>query len=73
MSDQMSDDALQALKIAFTYMPKPIEVNRYEHGDEYERILADIQAVREMLLVNGVDPDEVQGELRPDATPNSTY
>lgn len=73
MSDQMSDDALQALKIAFTYMPKPIEVNRYEHGDEYERILADIQAVREMLLVNGVDPDEVYGELRPESTPNSTY
>lgn len=73
MSDQMSEDALQALKIAFTYMPKPIEVNRYEHGDEYERILADIQAVREMLLVNGVDPDEVHGELRPESTPNSTY
>jgi hypothetical protein len=73
MSDKMSDDALQALKIAFTYMPKAIEVNRYEHGDEYERILSDIQTVREMLLVNGVDPEEVEGELRPDSTPNSSY
>lgn len=73
MSDQMSEDALQALKIAFTYMPKAIEVNRYEHGDEYERILSDIQTVREMLLLNGVDPEEVLGELRPHSMPNSTY
>lgn len=73
MSDQMSDDALQALKIAFTYMPNAIEVNRYEHGDEYERILSDIQTVREILLLNGVDPDEIQGELRPESTPSSSY
>ena len=73
MSDKMSDDALLALKIAFTYMPKTIEVNRFEHGDDYQRILDDIEKVREMLLLNDVDPEEVEGDLRPDATPNSFY
>lgn len=73
MSDKMSDDALTALKIAFTYMPKPMDVNRFDHGDDYQRVLADIEQVREMLLLNDIDPDEVDGELRPDSTPNSCY
>ncbi|MEH6500056.1 MAG: penicillin-binding protein [Pseudoalteromonas distincta] len=73
MSDKMSDDALTALKIAFTYMPKPMDVNRFDHGEDYQRVLADIEQVREMLLLNDIDPDEVDGELRPDSTPNSCY
>lgn len=73
MSDKMSDDALTALKIAFTYMPKPMDVNRFDHGDDYQRVLSDIEQVREMLLLNDIDPDEVDGELRPDSTPNSCY
>ena len=71
--DHLSDDALLALKIAFTYMPKPIEVNRFDHGENFEKILADIQTVREMLLINDVDPDEVADEINPDAAPNSSY
>ncbi len=71
--DQLSDDALLALKIAFTYMPKPIEVNRFDHGENFEKILADIQTVREMLLINDVDPDEVADEINPDSAPNSSY
>lgn len=71
--DQLSDDSLLALKIAFTYMPKPIEVNRFDHGENFEKILADIQTVREMLLINDVDPDEVADEINPDAAPNSSY
>jgi len=73
MSDKMSAEALEALKIAFTYMPKAIEVNRYDHGDDYQRILEDIEKVREMLLLSDVDPEEVAGEIRPDSTPNSCY
>tara|TARA_R110000822_G_scaffold3164_16_gene14311 strand:+ start:10048 stop:10269 length:222 start_codon:yes stop_codon:yes gene_type:complete len=73
MSDKMSDDGLTALKIAFTYMPKPMDVNRFDHGEDYQRVLADIEQVREMLLLNDIDPDEVDGELRPDSTPNSCY
>lgn len=30
MSEEMSSDSLEALKIAFTYMPKAIEVTQYE-------------------------------------------
>lgn len=72
-SDRLSEDALQALKIAFTYMPLPIEVNRFDHGENFEKILADIQTVREMLLINDVDPDEVADEINPDDAPNSSY
>jgi len=70
---KIDEDALQALKIAFSYMPKAIEVNKYEYGDRYQTVLEHIQIVREALLVNDVDPEEVYGEINPDRTPNSSY
>jgi hypothetical protein len=73
MSEKINDDALQALKIAFSYMPKAIEVNKYEYGDRYQTVLAHIQTVRETLLLNDIDPEEVYGEINPDSTPNSSY
>lgn len=69
----MTNDELMALKIAFTYMPLPIEVNKYEYGDDYQRVLEHIQTVREVLLDNHVDPEEVAGEINPDTSPNSSY
>lgn len=69
----MDKDTLQALKIAFTYMPAAIEVNKYDYGDNYENVLDHITFVRETLLSNDVDPDEVAGEINPDSTPNSFY
>jgi len=73
MSDATNDDLIQALKIAFCYMPKAIEVNKYEYGDRYQTVLDHIQTVRETLLINEVDPEEVYGEINPDSTPNSSY
>jgi hypothetical protein len=73
MSEKINDDALQALKIAFSYMPKAIEVNKYEYGDNYQNVLEHIQTVREVLLLNDVDPEEVYGEINPDSTPRSSY
>ncbi len=73
MTEKINDDALQALKIAFSYMPKAIEVNKYEYGDRYQTVLDHIQTVREALLLNDVDPEEVYGEINPDSTPNSSY
>jgi hypothetical protein len=73
MTEIINDDALHALKIAFSYMPKAIEVNKYEYGDRYQTVLEHIQIVRETLLLNDVDPDEVYGEINPDNTPNSSY
>jgi len=73
MAEKINDDALQALKIAFSYMPKAIEVNRYEYGERYQTVLEHIQTVREILLLNDVDPEEVYGEINPDTTPNSSY
>ncbi|WP_257984937.1 hypothetical protein, partial [Shewanella sp. 11B5] len=64
-SDKMSESALNALKIAFTYMPKSIEVTKYEYGDSYQKILDHIETVREILLINDVDPEEVYGEVNP--------
>lgn len=69
----MNDDELLALKIAFTYMPQAIEVNKYEYGDDYQRVLEHIEFVRGVLLDNDIDPDEVAGEINPDSTPKSCY
>ncbi|MGK0442578.1 MAG: hypothetical protein ACJA0N_002390 [Pseudohongiellaceae bacterium] len=73
MSEKMNQSSLSALKIAFTYMPKSIEVTKYEYGDRFQKVLGHIEAVREILLINDVDPDEVYGEINPENTPNSTY
>jgi hypothetical protein len=73
MSEKINQPTLNALKIAFTYMPKSIEVTKYEYGDSYQKILDHIETVREILLINDVDPDEVYGEINPENTPNSTY
>lgn len=73
MSDKINPEALHALKIAFTYMPKAIEVTKYEYGERYLEVLEHIQAVREVLLTNDVDPEEVDGDINPQYTPNSTY
>ena len=69
----MTEDQLQALKIAFTYMPQAIEVTQYEYGDRHEVILEHIETVRAVLLDKGVDPDEVAGDINPDLSPNSYY
>jgi hypothetical protein len=73
MSEKINESALNALKIAFTFMPKSIEVTKYEYGERYQKVLDQIEAVREVLLMNDVDPDEVYGEINPENTPNSTY
>jgi hypothetical protein len=73
MSDEAHAALLQALKVAFCYMPKAIEVNQYDHGDRVEKILTDIQIVRDALLTQGVDPEEVPGEMNPDEGGRSYY
>jgi hypothetical protein len=73
MSEKANEFMLNALKIAFTYMPKSIEVTKYEYGDGYQKVLDHIQGVREVLLVNDIDPEEVYGEINPESTPNSSY
>lgn len=69
----MTEDELLALKIAFTYMPQAIEVTQYEYGDRYEKVLEQVETVRATLLDNGIDPDEVAGEINPESSPNSYY
>ncbi len=71
--DKLNEEALEALKIAFSYMPKAIDVTKYEYGERYQTVLNHIETVREVLLSNDVDPDEVYGEIHSDIAPNSTY
>lgn len=73
MSQKLDDDSLHALKVAFSYMPKAIEVTRYEYGDRTDKVLGEIETVRGILLDNGIDPDEVYDEINPDDAPNSSY
>lgn len=72
-NNHMTKDELQALKIAFTFMPQAIEVNKYEYGEDYKRILEQIEFVRAVLLESDIDPDEVAGDINPGTTPNSCY
>lgn len=69
----MTPEELTALKTAFTFMPQAIEVTKYEYGDRHERVLEQVELVRATLLEQGVDPDEVAGEINPDTSPNSYY
>jgi hypothetical protein len=73
MAAKLDDDSLQALKIAFSYMPNAMDVNSFEYGDRVDTVLAHIDAVREILLHNDVDPDEVFDEINEDIAPNSSY
>ncbi|MGD9842805.1 MAG: penicillin-binding protein [Steroidobacteraceae bacterium] len=66
MSVNPDESLLHALKIAFCYLPKAIEVNQYDYGDRVEKVLADIEMVRAALLAQGVDPEEVSGEMNSD-------
>ena len=67
------DQTLHALKIAFSYMPSLNDVNEYDFPGRVERVRADVEAVREALLLADVDPDEVAGELDPDGQGSSSY
>jgi hypothetical protein len=73
MATTLNDADLHALKIAFSYMPQRIEVTRYEYGERYEKVLAHIDTVREVLISHGVDPEEVYGDIHSDIAPNSSY
>ncbi len=71
--NKLDDQALFALKTAFCYMPKANDVNEFDHPGRVQQILEDIEAVREVLLINDVDPDEVADEIHPDLANNSSY
>jgi hypothetical protein len=45
----------------------------FKRIENYKKILDHIETVREMLLINDVDPEEVYGEINPESTPNSSY
>lgn len=73
MSKKLSDESLDALKIAFSYMPLAMDVTSYDYGDRVDKVKRDIEIVREVLLINDVDPDEVFDEVNPDIAPDSSY
>ena len=69
----LDEQSLLALKTAFCYMPKSNDVNEFDFAGRVEQILSDIEIVKEVLLINGVDPDEVADEIHPDLANNSSY
>ena len=70
---QLNEQSLLALKTAFCYMPQINDVNEFDFPGRVEQILSDIDIVREVLLMNDVDPDEVADEIHPDQANNSSY
>lgn len=69
----LDEQSLTALKTAFCYMPQANDVNEFDFPGRVEQILNDIELVREVLLMNDVDPDEVADEIHPDQANNSSY
>lgn len=72
-ASKLDEASLTALKTAFCYMPKINDVNEFDFPGRVEQILSDIDVVREVLMVNDVDPDEVADEIHPDLANNSSY
>ena len=70
---KFDEQSLQALKTAFCYMPKTNDVNEFDFPGRVNQILEDIEIVKEVLLMNEVDPDEVADEIHPDQANNSSY
>jgi len=70
---KLDEQSLTALKTAFCYMPKVNDVNEFDHPGRVQQIIEDIETVREVLLMNDVDPDEVADEIHPDLANNSSY
>lgn len=71
--NKLDEQSLIALKTAFCYMPKANDVNEFDHPGRVQQILEDIETVREVLLINDVDPDEVADEIHPEQANNSSY
>ncbi len=70
---QLDEQTLLALKTAFCYMPHANDVNEFDHAGRVQQILHDIELVKEVLLINECDPDEVADEIHPDQANNSSY
>lgn len=62
---QLDTTSLTALQIAFAYMPKEENVTRFEYGDCYDKVIAHIHAVRQVLQANGINPDSVGKDILP--------
>jgi hypothetical protein len=69
----LDEQSLLALKTAFCYMPKSNDVNDFDYPGRVQQMLADIELVKEVLLMNDVDHDEVADEIYPDQANNSSY
>lgn len=69
----VDEDRLNALKTAFTFMPQPVEINRFEYGNDADRILAWVKLVWEVLISHGGDPEAVARGINPTASPTSCY
>jgi len=54
-------------------MPKLIEINSYEYGERADKVSAQVELVRGVLMDYGIDPDEVFDEINPEDAPNSSY
>lgn len=73
MKKDVDPDLLEALKTAFCFMPKLIDVNSYEYGDRTDKVTEQVEFVRGVLLDNDIDPDEVADEINPESASNSSY
>jgi len=59
----VDNQVLEALKVAFSYMPKAEDVSRVEYGERFQTVQDQIAQVRAVLEQHGLNPDETYARL----------
>jgi hypothetical protein len=58
-SSQKEKQLLEALKIAYQYLPDLKDVNALDYAGVMEQLKKEINQVRKALIDNGCDPDKI--------------
>lgn len=61
----MQPELINALKIAFCYMPEEHEIVALNYGENTHQVQKDRELVIEVLVASGIDPKSVYAELNP--------
>jgi len=60
-----NSELLEALKIAFCYMPEAVFLTEKEYAENLPKIKEEVNIVRDALKSNGIDPDKLYEKLNP--------
>jgi hypothetical protein len=64
----VNTELLEALKIAFCYMPEKALLTEQEYAGSLVKVKSEVDLVRNVLVSNGINPDVLYGEMNPAAS-----